>query len=381
MTSLVSHFWVWLSSALIVGFVTAILFRQPAGHGKIAAWLRWFGLAFAAGLPVAFLHILPGRAGAYLESGLATFAAFLAGCALGALFSGRSLRHHEVWALGLVPAALIWWSSNLFAGRTLEADLKQKVASLVEGAGGDPLTLDIAGRDVLLPSDVTDRAALADKIEGVSGVRVVIAIDKVTGLAATLPEEALAAAVAPAPSADEKEGSAPAGKGPPESPSASKPPAELAAREEPRKNAPSSEEKTRDPAAVLAALPPTGALDATACQAALSATLALEKIQFQNKSASIRRVSTGVMEKLTVLLKRCPNVTIEVGGHTDAMGQAKELSQQRAERVVDYLARMGVGRGRLKAVGYGAGKPVASNDTEEGRAANRRIEFVAEQRR
>jgi OOP family OmpA-OmpF porin len=76
---------------------------------------------------------------------------------------------------------------------------------------------------------------------------------------------------------------------------------------------------------------------------------------------------------------RCPSAAIEVGGHTDTDGDADAnmtLSQRRAQAVVDYMVRAGMPADRLKAVGYGQTEPVASNDTDEGKAQNRRIEFL-----
>jgi OOP family OmpA-OmpF porin len=75
---------------------------------------------------------------------------------------------------------------------------------------------------------------------------------------------------------------------------------------------------------------------------------------------------------------RCPDAVIEISGHTDSVGNDdtnSQLSQRRAEEVSEYLKKAGVGAERMTAVGYGKTRPVASNDTEEGRARNRRIEF------
>ena len=69
---------------------------------------------------------------------------------------------------------------------------------------------------------------------------------------------------------------------------------------------------------------------------------------------------------------------IEIGGHTDGKGSDsynKRLSENRAKAVVEYLVSKGVNINRLKYMGYGKSMPVAPNDTEEGRAMNRRVEF------
>ena len=76
---------------------------------------------------------------------------------------------------------------------------------------------------------------------------------------------------------------------------------------------------------------------------------------------------------------RCPTVNIEVVGHTDADGEDafnQALSEQRAQAVIDYLVRAGLPPSRFTAVGHGSTQPVAGNDTDEGKAQNRRIEFL-----
>ena len=73
-----------------------------------------------------------------------------------------------------------------------------------------------------------------------------------------------------------------------------------------------------------------------------------------------------------------PQMTIEIGGHTDGKGSEaynQRLSENRAKAVVDYLVSKGVDAKRLKYKGYGKTMPVDTNDTEEGRAKNRRVEF------
>ena len=76
---------------------------------------------------------------------------------------------------------------------------------------------------------------------------------------------------------------------------------------------------------------------------------------------------------------RCPTANIEVAGHTDADGEDgfnQALSEKRAQAVVDYLVKAGLPADRFTPTGYGSTQPVAGNDTDEGKAQNRRIEFV-----
>ncbi|MCX7900485.1 MAG: OmpA family protein, partial [Methylocystis sp.] len=138
-------------------------------------------------------------------------------------------------------------------------------------------------------------------------------------------------------------------------------------------------DKAMEAKAKLAALPVSGALDANACQTALNASLTVEKIQFRAGSAAIQPISTSVLDRLAGILKRCAGVKAEIGGHTDNVGREasnQALSERRAGAVAQYLRKAGVAADRVIAVGYGASKPIAPNDTEDGRAENRRIEFT-----
>jgi OmpA-OmpF porin, OOP family len=126
---------------------------------------------------------------------------------------------------------------------------------------------------------------------------------------------------------------------------------------------------------VAAAGPP---LAAEACQPAFADILGQGKIQFETGEASIQHDSDAVLDNLTAIAMRCPEARIEISGHTDSAGgddTNMELSRRRAEAVADYLTKAGIAAERMTAVGYGKMHPIASNDTEEGRAQNRRIEF------
>ena len=103
-------------------------------------------------------------------------------------------------------------------------------------------------------------------------------------------------------------------------------------------------------------------------------------IEFQTNSTKFTKNSYGKLNDLVNLLKQYPNVNLEVQGHTDNVGSAKknkDLSQRRAQAVVDYFVKKGgIAADRLRAVGYGPDKPIASNSTKKGRKQNRRVEFV-----
>ena len=108
-------------------------------------------------------------------------------------------------------------------------------------------------------------------------------------------------------------------------------------------------------------------------------SLDLSSITFDTGSTELRSGSFSVLGEVVAILQAHPDVSIEVEGHTDATGsesQNLEISQGRAEAVVDHLVSDGVAQSRLSAVGYGSSRPVGDNFTEEGRAENRRIEFT-----
>ena len=76
---------------------------------------------------------------------------------------------------------------------------------------------------------------------------------------------------------------------------------------------------------------------------------------------------------------RCPTANIEISGHTDTDGDEaanQGLSEKRAQAVADYLVKAGLPANRFSAIGYGSTQPIAGNDTDQGKAQNRRIDFV-----
>jgi len=128
--------------------------------------------------------------------------------------------------------------------------------------------------------------------------------------------------------------------------------------------------------------PPEAALDGPGCQRLFVALLGRGKILFETGKAVIDRDSAAILDNLVAAALRCPSAKIEISGHTDSSGSDEtnmELSRARAQAVVDYLVAAGIEGSRLTAAGYGKDKPVASNDTEEGRAQNRRIEFLVQE--
>ncbi len=104
----------------------------------------------------------------------------------------------------------------------------------------------------------------------------------------------------------------------------------------------------------------------------------LRNIFFEIGKFALLSQSKAELDKLIDFLTNNPQVNIEIGGHTDSIGSAEmnqELSENRAKSVYDYLVENGVGQSRLSFHGYGFTVPLATNETEEGRAKNRRTEF------
>jgi outer membrane protein OmpA-like peptidoglycan-associated protein/osmotically-inducible protein OsmY len=128
-------------------------------------------------------------------------------------------------------------------------------------------------------------------------------------------------------------------------------------------------------------LAPPAIVDAGACQARFADLLSGNAIRFATGSADIDALSFGLLDRLVRTLQSCPDAQVEIAGHTDAQGSDTanlSLSQQRASSVLAYVEAAGISSNRLSAVGYGEAAPVADNNTEEGRARNRRIEFTVQ---
>jgi len=334
MNSLLLHFGLWLAAILAIGVVTAQKRRRAEAGGGLSPWLGWGLVAFALGLVVAGVGALPGPAGLWLESGLAAYATFLIGCAAGALGRGGSLREHREWALGLLPATLLWLGANAVEIPRIEAARSEAAAP------------------------PTEAQAIAERRAAETADPRAVFLESARRQAENL---ARSQAVQPA----EPEG----GAGADRTGSVSVQnltPQQRAARLEAAR-------------AYLAKLPAAGALQLPACQQALDASQRVSKAFFAPGSYEITRAAAAALDQLTPILRRCPDAKVEIAGHTDNFGDAtsnQALSKLRAEAVLRYLLAQGVPAARLSAAGYGAQQPIASNDDEPGRADNRRIEFI-----
>jgi OOP family OmpA-OmpF porin len=109
-----------------------------------------------------------------------------------------------------------------------------------------------------------------------------------------------------------------------------------------------------------------------------SRKIVLRGVNFDFNKSDIRPDSRPVLDEAAEVLKGDPNVRISVEGYTDSIGSEaynEQLSLRRADAVFRYLVNHGVAPDQMHVVGYGESRPVASNDTESGRAQNRRVEL------
>ena len=131
--------------------------------------------------------------------------------------------------------------------------------------------------------------------------------------------------------------------------------------------------------AELSVKPPASPVDSTVCQQLFKDLLGKARIRFEPSKATIDPDSTGLLDRLIETAQRCPATSIEIIGHTDAAGADEfnqALSELRAQAVADYLTNAGLPSQRFSTTGFGSSQPVASNDTDDGKAQNRRIEFL-----
>jgi OOP family OmpA-OmpF porin len=111
----------------------------------------------------------------------------------------------------------------------------------------------------------------------------------------------------------------------------------------------------------------------------IGANAVLRNIFFDFNKDDLRSESEVELNKLYLILSQNANMVIEIGGHTDNIGNSnfnQKLSENRARKVAEYLTSKGINANRLHPKGYGPGKPISTNDTEEGRQTNRRIDYT-----
>jgi outer membrane protein OmpA-like peptidoglycan-associated protein len=113
-------------------------------------------------------------------------------------------------------------------------------------------------------------------------------------------------------------------------------------------------------------------------KASIGTRIVMRNIFFDFDKASLRPESNFELDRLRKVMLDYPNMKIEISGHTDNKGSAdynRKLSESRAKSVLDYLVKKGISPDRMSFAGYGFDRPLAPNDSEEGRQLNRRTEF------
>jgi OmpA-OmpF porin, OOP family len=111
----------------------------------------------------------------------------------------------------------------------------------------------------------------------------------------------------------------------------------------------------------------------------IGVTVRLKNIYFDFDKTTLKKESFVELNKVVTFLKENSSVEVEIAGHTDNKGSDEynaTLSQGRSQAVVDYIISQGIDTGRLTAHGYGESKPIDTNDTPDGQANNRRVEFT-----
>ncbi len=122
---------------------------------------------------------------------------------------------------------------------------------------------------------------------------------------------------------------------------------------------------------------PGAVVDLDGCE--VEAVISLDGVYFDFDKATLRPEGIAVLNDASALLKTNERVVVEIAGHTDSVGSEQYnqgLSERRANTVRDYLVSQGITATRLTARGYGELQPVATNDTDEGRQLNRRVEMI-----
>ncbi len=121
----------------------------------------------------------------------------------------------------------------------------------------------------------------------------------------------------------------------------------------------------------------------TESQSKIDTLLQQDVVEFDPSSAQLTAYGRAVLDQVAPVLLASPALNCEIQGHTDSQGSAEanqNLSYRRAIATKNYLVNKGVAAERLTTVGYGDTKPIASNDTAEGRRQNRRINFVLKEK-
>ena len=410
MMNIFAHYWGWLLLITVIGFVGGMIVHPDEEDTGLPVWFWPLALLLVLGVVAGKFGFVGSPYSAWTEFAAIAFTGFSLGALAGGFGKKFGLRWGPLLVSALVGAIAMfmtpvsgWMVAEKAAPAAAEAPAasaaadaaKPAEAAPAEAKSGEAVTAAAsASADpfaakpaATTPAPDADAAAKAE--EDAKAAAAAKAEDEAKAAAAAKAEEDAKAAAAAKAEDDAK--AAAAAKAEEDAKAAAAAKAEddakaaaAKAEENAKAAAPApltvaalAEQKSSAIAAAKA-LPAKGPLDGAQCQTALSGLTAKEDIKFDTNSAKVSKPSMALISKIGAILGRCPaGVSMEIAGHTDSSGDAaknKTLSQNRAEAVLKLLKAKAKGD-HLTAVGYGVEKPLASNDTAEGKAANRRIEF------
>ncbi|MBU2007490.1 MAG: OmpA family protein [Gammaproteobacteria bacterium] len=304
------------------------------------------------------------------------------------------------WLLTLLGLPLLFLLMLGSRQGAVESDLASRSTADLKAAGMDwaQVTLAGRGRDLRIQGTAASEEQRDQAIklaQSVYGVRVVENHINVAAPAAevTLPDADTQAQAPVAPAAPEAPVASVASAAPvppepsaaPEAPLAPEPPVAQQEPEAPVAPAVPGQAVPEQVAAVEPEAKPEPTAEQQAvqdCQQQLNDAMTGKTILFATDKAAIKQDSLALLDSLAGIVSSCKTVVadrgIQISGHTDNVGNDaynQSLSQRRAEAVKEYFVGKGIDGGLIKSVGYGEGKPVASNNTPAGRSQNRRISF------
>ena len=267
-----------------------------------------------------------------------------------------------LFLLGLIAAALLAYYCVSGDSKKIQSDISSRLAGKMNNAGlPDGISYAVDGRDVVLTGFVGDqetKSEIGKTALSLYGVRVVDNQIKVKEAVVAVIEEPKPMPVPEPIFAPEPE------------------PVFTMPEPLPETTFVETVEIAPEPEVVLEVISePEPVIDA--CQNDLAAIMETEKINFDSGRDTIKSGSYGLLNRLAVAAKKCEEAVISIHGYTDSSGDMeanRQLSLRRAKSVGRYFITKGVAQ-EIRVVGNGPNDPVADNETPEGRAQNRRIEF------
>lgn len=261
------------------------------------------------------------------------------------------MRKTLIILLGLLALAILGYFCIYHHRFDIQNDVYNRANEIISAQGLNDVSVDISGRDIVLTGEVANDALRQQAEVSVRRVDGVRTVDNQLSI--------VSSEIDPEPEPDPEFEPEP---GPEPGP-------ETIPEAEPE---PVIQEETITQAVPIEASPKD------TCQQDFNTLLNNNQISFATNSADIDSSSHDLLANLTDVAKLCTEADIEISGHTDSRGSDDynlQLSQARASSVMNYLISNGINANRLSAVGYGETQPIADNESAEGLAKNRRIEF------